>query len=359
VSGYLVLVSRREQESGRGHADAMPAGPPQPPRIEDSGGRPLPDEAPLPQPERREPRLEDPKLTDLSRRDYVAILTRAGKEARDDGITDLAAALAYYSFMAIPSVLLVAVGVFTLVADASDITALIDRLGSIVPTQTTELLDDSLKRLNNKPSSGIVMTVVGFVLALWATTGAMTAFMRALNRAYDRAETRNFVRVRLIALQMVLVMTVAFLLVFGLLVLGPVLSDWIGSVLGIESVFGWLWWIAQWPVLLVGLLAAFATMLYLGPNVEHPRWHFVTPGSLLAVFVWLGASGLFAVYTSMFDSYNKTWGSLAAVIVMLTWLWLTGLALLFGAEVNAEAERSRELRRGEPAERDLQVPAKG
>jgi membrane protein len=98
--------------------------------------------------------------------------------------------------------------------------------------------------------------------------------------------------------------------------------------------------------------------LYLGPNVEHPRWQFITPGALFAVVVWLLVSGLFAVYTSMFDSYNKAWGSLAAVIVMLTWLWLTGCALLFGAEINAEVERSRELRQGKPAERELQAPTK-
>jgi membrane protein len=182
--------------------------------------------------------------------------------------------------------------------------------------------------------------------------------MRALNRAYDRDETRKFVRQRVVAVQMVAALGAAFLLVFGLLVLGPVVSDWIGKALDVERVIGWIWWIAQWPVLLGGLLAAFATVLYLGPNVDRPRWRFITPGSLLAVLVWLAASGLFAVYTSMFGSYNKTWGSLAAVIVMLTWLWLTGLALLFGAEVNAEAERSRELRQGQPAEGRIQAPAK-
>lgn len=349
---------RKGRPQERGHAHALPGGPPQPPPFEAEDGPSFSGEAPQPQPERREPKLEDPGLSDLSRRDYAAIVQRAGKEAIADGITDLAAALAYYSFMAIPAVLLVAVGIFTVVAEPSDITALIDRLGRIVPSQTTELLDDSLKRLEEKPSSGVALTIVGFVLALWSTTGAMTAFMRALNRAYEAEETRGFVRIRLIALQMVVVMAFAFLLVFGLLILGPVLSEWIGSALGIEDVFGWIWWVVQWPVLLVGLLAAFATLLYLGPNVEHPRWAFITPGSLLAVVAWLAASGLFAVYTATFASYNKTWGSLAAVIVMLTWLWLTGLALLFGAEVNAEAERSRELRQGKPAEQELQLPAK-
>jgi membrane protein len=315
-------------------------------------------EAPTPQPEQREPELRDPGLTDLSARDYKAIVIRAGKQALAHGITDLAAALAYYSFLAIPAVLLVAVGLFSLFASPDAITTLIDKLGTVVPSQATQLIEDSLRRMNENKSGSIVMVIVGFVLALWTTMGAMTAFMRAVNRAYDREEGRGFVRQRLVAVQMVIAMGVAFLLVFGLLVLGPVMSGWIGDALNIEGVMGWLWWIVQWPILLVGLLAVFATVLYLGPNVDHPRWRFITPGALFAVVVWLVASGLFAVYTSMFDSYNKTWGSLAAVIVMLTWLWVTGIALLLGAEINSEAERSRELRQGEPAERRIQAPSR-
>ena len=315
-------------------------------------------EAPTPQPEQREPELHDPGLTDLSAQDYKAVLTRAGKQALAHGITDLAAALAYYSFLAIPAMLLVAVGLFSLFASPDAITTLIDKLGTVVPSQATQLIEDSLRRMNENKSGSLAMVIVGFVLALWTTMGAMTSFMRAVNRAYDREEGRSFVRQRLVAVQMVIAMGVAFLLVFGLLVLGPVMSGWIGNALDIEGVMGWLWWVVQWPILLVGLLAVFATVLYLGPNVDHPRWRFITPGALFAVVVWLVASGLFAVYTSMFDSYNKTWGSLAAVIVMLTWLWVTGIALLLGAEINSEAERSRELRQGEPAERRIQAPSR-
>jgi membrane protein len=124
-------------------------------------------------------------------------------------------------------------------------------------------------------------------------------------------------------------------------VLGPGLSKWIGNATGESGVVTAIWWAAQWPILIAGLLAAFATLLYLGPDVDHSKWHFVTPGAVVALLAWLAASGLFAVYTSMFGSYNKAWGSLAAVIIMLTWLWLSGLALLFGAELNAEVERSR------------------
>jgi membrane protein len=315
-------------------------------------------ETPTPQPEPREPQLHDPGLRDLSKRDYKAIVIRAGKEARDDQITDLAAALAYYSFLAIPSILLVALGVFSVFADESAVQSLIDRVGTVAPAEATALLGDSLTRMTQNSSGGWAMAIIGLLLAIWTTTGAMTSFMRALNRAYDRKETRGFVRQRAVALVMVAIMLTAFALVFGLLVMGPALSGWIGDAVGLEAVLKWIWWVAQWPVLILGLLLAFATVLYLGPNIDHPKWHFVTPGSFFAVVVWLLASGLFAVYTAMFASYNKAWGSLAAVIIMLTWLWITGCALLFGAEINAEAERSRELREGRPAQKNLQAPAK-
>jgi membrane protein len=318
------------------------------------------EEEPQPQPERTEPRLRDPTPTQLSKPDYRAILVRAGKESVADRITNLAAALAYYSFLAIPSVLLVAVGVFSLVAGPDSVTTIVDKLGGVVPQEALTLIEDSLRRVTEQQSgAGITMTVVGAVLALWSVTGAMDTLMWALNAAYDREETRGFVKRRLTALAMVALMLLAFGLAFGLLVLGPVLSGWIGSAAGLESFVEWLWWTAQWPVLVLGLLFCFAAVLYLGPDVDHPRWRFLTFGTVLAVVVWLLASGAFAVFVSRFGSYNKAWGSLATVIVMLTWLWLSGLALLFGAEVNAEAERSRELRRGEAAEVQLQAPTKG
>jgi membrane protein len=323
-----------------------------------SGNGALPEEAPRPQPERREPELRDPSLTDLSRRDYGAIVVRAGRKALADGITDVAAALAYYAFLAIPAALLVAVGLFGLVAGPGAVDSMMERLEGVVPADAIRLLEDSLTRMTENESGGLVMVVLGFLLALWTTTGAMNGLMRGLNRVYDRKETRNFLKQRATALAMLACMLLAFALSFGLLVLGPVIADWLGGVLDLESAFGWIWWTLQWPILLLGLLLAFAGVLYLGPNVAHPRWRFLTPGAIFAVVVWLLASGLFAVYVSMFGSYNKAWGSLAAVIVMLTWLWLSALALLLGAEINSEAERSRELRQGQPAEEDLQAPAK-
>ena len=303
--------------------------------------------------------MSEPRLRDLSRSDYIAIVKRTGKEVLDDEVTDLAAALAYYGFLAIPATLLVAVGLFTLVTGPDSINTLLDRLGTVAPAETTQLLGDSLRQLDQKPSSGILMTIFGLILAVWATTGAMTAFMRALNRAYERDETRTFIKKRLIALTMVACILVAFALVLGLLVLGPFMSGWIGRAAGAETPVTVLWWVLQWPILVFGLFAAFAAMLYLGPNVDHPRWQFLTPGALVAVSLWLVTSGLFAIYTAFFASYNKTWGSLASVIVMLTWLWLSAIALLVGAELNAEAERSRELRQGQPAETRIQAPRQG
>jgi membrane protein len=313
----------------------------------------------MPQPERDEPRLHEPALGDLSFRDWRAIFVRAFKEFLDDNGTMLASALAYSTFFAIPSVLLVVVGVFTLLVGPETITSLMAHFSQVMPGQAASLLGGSLRRLEQHPASGIAMTVVGFVLALWATTGAMNTYMTALNLAYERKDGRSFVRKRLVAVQLVAVIGFAFLLVAVLLIFGPSLEHLVASHAGPASgAVGWIWWIAEWPILVIGLMAAFATLLYRGPDVEHPHWRLVSPGAVLAVVIWLAASGAFAFYTSSFGSYNKTWGSLAAVIVMLTWLWLAGIALLLGAEVNAEAERSRELREGRPAERRVLVPTR-
>jgi membrane protein len=323
---------------------------------ESEDGRPADDRV-EPLPEREEQKLADPGPTDLTKRDWFAILVRAGKKAMKDHVTNLAAAIAYYSFLAIPASLLILVGVFSLTAGDGAITTIMNKLEGIVPDEALTLIRDSLERVTQTASSsGITMLVVGSVLALWTLTGAMDTLMWALNSAYDREETRGFAKRRLIALGMIVLMLLAFGLAFGLLVLGPALSGWVGSAVGMEAVVKVVWWTAQWPILILGLLFAFATILYLGPNVDHPRWQFLSFGTLTSVFVWLVASGAFGFYVSQFGSYNKAWGSLAAVIIMLTWLWLSGLSLLFGAELNAEAERSRELRRGEPAEAELQAP---
>ena len=320
--------------------------------------RPLPDEALEPQPERSEERLRDPGPTDLSRRDYVAILKRAFKGFNRDHMTNIAAALAYYAFLAIPSALLLAAGVFSLFAGPHAINTLIGKLHGILPAQATNLLQGSLTTMTQHKGTGVTIVSIGAVLALWSVTGAMQNVMWATNIAYDQEEGRGFVRRRVTALVMVVFALIGFALLFGILVLGPQLSNWIGSAIGAKSIVKAVWWAAEWPLLVAGLLVAFAGVMHFGPNVKHPRWSFLSLGAALSIFLWLLASGAFALYVSKFGSYNKTWGSLSAVVVMLTWLWLSSVALLFGVEVNAEAERSRQLRRGEPAETEPLVPAK-
>ena len=278
--------------------------------------------------------------TDLGFRDYFGIFKRAGRAAVDDEITDSAAAIAYYGFLAIPALLLISVGVFSIFAGPDAVETIIDKLGSVIPAAAVTLLEDSLQRTTQE-GGGLTLIVVGGAVALWTASGAANAVMRALNHVYDTKETRGFLRQRLVALTMVLVGVVAFSLVFGLLVLGPKLSGWIGDAVGAEGAVRWVWLLGQWPILVVGLLVAFGAVLFLGPNVDRRRWSFFNVGAGLAVALWLAASGGFAIYLAFFGSYNKTWGALAAVIIMLTWLWLSSLALLFAAEVNAEVERTR------------------
>ncbi len=280
------------------------------------------------------------RVADNRRLRGYELLKRSIREAKKDEITDAAAALAYYTFLAIPAVLLVALGLFSVLAGQNAISTIVDKVGTVTPREVVVLLDQALTRAEENRHGGVVMIVVGLCLALWTTTGAMGAVMRAMNRAYGLEETRGFVRQRLVALAMVAAALLAFVLAFGLLVLGPHLSRWVGQLLGIEHEIGWIWWAGQWPLLLGGLFLCFAAMLYLGPNLDASRWRFLTPGAIVAVFLWLVASGCFSLYVSMFASYQRTWGSLAAVVIMLVWLWLGGLALLFGAELNAEAERS-------------------
>jgi membrane protein len=235
--------------------------------------------------------------------------------------------------------LLVALGVFSLVADPSAVESLIERARTVMPEEAATLLRDSLRRSTESTGSSLTMTLVGLALAIWTTTSAASTLMKGVTLAYDGEETRGFVRRRLLAGVIVAVLLLAAALVVGFLVLGPHLEHWLGEAVEAPTLTAWLWWTLQWPVLVAGLLFAFAVVLYLGPNVDQADWRQVVPGAATALVVWVAASAGFALYTANFGSYDKTWGTLAAVVVTLLWLWLTSAALLLGAEVNAEARR--------------------
>jgi membrane protein len=274
------------------------------------------------------------------------VLRNAVAGARDHEITTTAQALAYSFFLAIPSIFLIALGVFSVVASPDDVERLMDRAAKVMPPEAAQLLGDSLQRSIQSTGSGITFLVVGFALALWSTTSAATTLMRAVTRAFDREDNRSFARKRLLALVLVACFLSAAILVVGLLVLGPALQRWIGGAIGAPSATAWIWWTAQWPLLVAALLFLFAVLLYVGPDVQQPRWQLVTPGAAVSLVIWLVASGAFAFYTAHFGSYNKTWGTLSAVVITLIWLWLASLALLIGAEVNAAVQRAARPRPG-------------
>jgi membrane protein len=182
------------------------------------------------------------------------------------------------------------------------------------------------------------LIVSGTLLALWSLTGAMSAFMTAISAAYGVRDPRSFLRRRWIAFKLVLCFLLALVVICALVVFGPTLSGWLGRTTGHESLVSWIWWAAQWPLLIGALLAIITVMLWLAP-VQRPSWRELLPGAFLATAIWIVSSAGFAFFTATFDNYNKTWGSLSAVIITLVWLWLTALALLLGAELNAEAAR--------------------
>ena len=298
-----------------------------------------PDQRPyIPHARKRGAGREQAKRTQAAE-DVRLITRRVISEARDDQITTIAQALAYSVFLAIPAVLLVVLGVSPSSRAPEDVQALIDRMQGVIPPEAASLLSESLNRSANSPGSGLLMTVVGVVLALWTIASAATTLMQGITTAFDREDRRGFLRRRLLVL-----VDRAMSVGGGGSCRGPpriwaLPREMAGRYNAQPGLVSWLWWTAQWPVLILALLAAFAVLLYLGPDVEQPSWKWVTPGAIVALVIWLVASGAFSLYASRFGSYEKTWGTLSAVVVMLIWLWLTNLALLFGAEINAEIER--------------------
>jgi membrane protein len=268
-------------------------------------------------------------------RGVVAALREAVAEAREDRITTTAQALAFSLFLAIPATFLLLLGIFSLAAAPGDVAGLVERLESVMPPEAAELLGNSLERTSNSAPSGITMTVVGLALALWTTTSAASGLMEGIATAFDARDERSFVARRAIAFVIVISLVAAAMLVLGLLVLGPHLERWIGEATGATTLTAWLWWTAQWPLLIGFLLLAFSIVLTLAPHSHERNWRLVSPGAVAALCIWLGASGALAVYSSRFGSYEKTWGTLSAVVVTMLWLWLGAVSLLFGAELDA------------------------
>ena len=286
--------------------------------------------------------------TALRKSSWKDALKRTLREFQADNLSDWGAALTYYGVLAIFPALLALVSILGLLG-SSTIKPLIDNLGSLAPGSVRDVLTSMLEQMENSQGAASLALVVGIVIALWSASGYVAAFMRASNVIYDIGEGRPVWKTLPVRLGITVVVVVLLALTaIGVVFTGP-LARKMGQVLGLGDTALTVWNFAKWPVLVVLVSLIFAVLYWAAPNVRRAfRW--VTPGGLLAVVIWLVASALFGLYVANFSSYDKTYGSFAAVIIFLVWLWISNIAILLGLEFNSELERSRAIEGGHPPE---------
>jgi membrane protein len=288
--------------------------------------------------------------THLSKQSWKGALKRSAKEFKKDNLTDWAAALTYYGVLAIFPALLALVSIVGLLG-TSTIQSLIDNLDSLAPGPARDILTSMLQQLERNQGGATIALIVGIVLALWSASGYIAAFMRASNAVYDIGEGRPVWKTlpTRFAITLVVVVLLAAIAI-GVVFTGE-LANRTGEILGVGDTAVTVWNYAKWPVMVLLFSLIVAILYWAAPNVKR-RFRWVSPGSLIAVIIWIVASAAFALYIAYFGNYNKTYGSLAAVIIFLVWLWISNLALLLGLEFNAELERSRALESGHPPEKE-------
>src|SRR5215211_5783295 len=300
--------------------------------------------------ERREERAPD-SPTDLGGKGWFATLKRTIREFKEDNLTDWAAALTYYGILAIFPALLALVSILGLMGDSAT-QSLIDNLGKVAPGPAQEIFTNAIKNLQKSQGAAGILFIVGIALALWSASGYVAAFMRASNAIYDVEEGRPIwksVPTRVLTTLVLLVMLAA--VAIAVTFTGPRAKQ-AGNVIGVGSSAVTAWDIAKWPVILVVVITMFAILYWAAPNVKHPKFHWISPGGVVGVLLWIVASAAFAFYVASFASYNKTYGALGGVIVFLTWLWISNIAVLLGAEFNSELERGRQIEAGHPEDRE-------
>ncbi|WP_436319554.1 YihY/virulence factor BrkB family protein, partial [Streptomyces zhihengii] len=285
--------------------------------------------------------------TDLGKKSWGAVLKRTVKEFQQDELTDRAASLTYYAVLALFPALLVLISMLGIAGDSAT-QSVLDNIKKLAPGPARDVLTDAVTQLQGSAGVGSVLAVVGLLGALWSASGYVGAFIRTSNAVYDLPEGRPVwkvlpVRVGLTLLLMVLACVTALMVVFT----GGLARE-LGTALGIGDTALTVWAIAKWPVLVLLVALMLAILYWAAPNAKGRGFRFVTLGSLLALLIWLIASAGFAVYVANFGSYNKTYGTLAGVIVFLVWLWITNLAILLGLEFDAEMDRERAIVAGHP-----------
>ena len=284
-------------------------------------------------------------------------LKRTLTEFSEDNLTDWAASLTYYAVLSIFPALLAMVAVVGLVGDPHTITKdLTSIVSSIGPASAAKTFKGPIQGVTKSSGTAGILAIVGILSALWTASGYVGAFMRASNAIYEVEEGRSFIKLRPLQMLVTLVIVVLLALVLVAVVLTGPIAQKIGSSIGVGSSAVSVWNIAKWPVLLLVVAFIVSLLYYSAPNAKLRGLKSIFPGALLAIVVWLVASAGFAFYVANFGSYNKTYGAFGAIIIFLVWMWITNVAILLGAEINAERERSHQLRDGTPgAERELQL----
>jgi membrane protein len=306
---------------------------------------------------------DDPRKPDspthLGKRTWFGVAKRAFTEFKDDNVTDWAAALTYYAVLSIFPALIVFVSLLGLFGQGPDtVQKLLDLVRDIgAPQSAVDALQGPIQEVvNQRAGTAGVTLVLGLAGALWTASGYVGAFIRASNAIYEVKEGRKFYILRplqiLVTIAGVLLLTLITLMV---LTSGSVARA-IGDAIGLADTAVTVWNIVKWPVIVVIVSLMIAGLYHIAPNVKQPRFRWFTLGGFLALVLWVIASLAFGFYVSNFGSYSKTYGSLGAVITFLVWLWISNNVILFGAEVNAELERGRELEAGQPAQEDIQLP---
>ena len=291
------------------------------------------------------------KPTHLRPRSWFGVLKRTFTEFRADNVTDWAAALTYYGVLAIFPAIIALVSVLGLVGHSAT-QPLLTNLGKLAPGSVHQILTSAITNLQHSRGAAGVLFFVGIAGAIWSASGYIAAFMRASNAIYDIEEGRPIWMTLPVRLAVTVVLLVLLAISAIAVVLTGGLAGQIGKILGIGGTAVSIWDIAKWPVLLLVVSFMFSILYWAAPNVRHPGFRWLSPGGVFAVAVWVIASGAFALYVASFSSYNKTYGALAGVIIFLVWLWISNIAMLLGAEWNAEIERGRRIEAGQAADEE-------
>ena len=308
------------------------------------------------------PSPDDPQKpdspSDLPKQSWMYVGRKVLREFSEDQCTDQAAALTYYAVLAVFPAMLALISLLGLVVNPDkSVNTLLEVLGPMVSSDTLKTIEPVLRNMANSQAAGLGL-IFGLLGALWSASGYVGAFARVMNRIYEIEEGRPFWKLRPLMLVITLAAVVLSALVLVMLIVSGPLARSIGNTIGLGSTAVTVWNWAKWPVLALIVMTVVALLYYATPNVKQPKFRWLSVGAVVAILIWVLVSVGFGFYVANFSNYNKTYGSLAGVIVTLLWLWLTNLALLLGAEVDSELERGRELQAGIPAEKDIQLPVR-